>query len=197
VAEYPYGSIQKLADNLRHFGIQNNVITRIMECGDAPLLKRDKPARAEWYRGAMERLDRLVDEPTRQAVRRACACCLGGKRYEMVKAIAARHQTLDDRVRAADKAKLVFGHSVTLEDDGRVRVLFAPEGLESYGCPCLPVSNEPMPVSYCYCCAGHAQHHLETALGRKTEVEVVCTALSTCGKKPCTFLFRLVGSPIS
>ena len=197
MAEYQYGSIQKLSDNLTRFGVDGDVSAQIMEGGEAPRLKRDRPARAEWYRGAMERLDRLVDEPTRQAVRRACACCLGGKRYDTVKAIATRYKTLEDRVRAADKAKLVFGHSVTLEDDGRVRVMFAPEGLESYSCPCLPVSNEPMSVSYCYCCAGHAQHHLETALGRKTEVEVVCTALSTCGKKPCTFLFRLTGAPIS
>ena len=44
-----------------------------------------------------------------------------------------------------------------------------------------------MPVSYCYCCAGHIKRHVQTALGRKLGVRAISTALSTAGKKGCVF----------
>ncbi|HEY3413841.1 MAG TPA: hypothetical protein VGM51_12435 [Armatimonadota bacterium] len=188
--KYAYGRIRKLDESLHQAGIDAEVIAQIMEGGEAITERTSPAAKADWLREAIRKMDRLIEAGPRHSIRESCACCLGGKRLEISKAIARDNQTLEGRIRAANEARFVFGHSVTLEDDGKVMVRFAPEGWESYGCPCLPKAKEPLPLTYCYCCGGHAKHHLQTALGRKLEVTVIHTALSTGGKKPCTFQFR-------
>lgn len=192
MAVYEYGRIRRLDESLRSFGVAPELIARIMEGGGDVTEKTSPATKAEWLGEAMCRLDQLLDSDTTHAVREACACCLGGKRLAMSKAIARENDTLEARIQAANEARFVFGDSVSMQTDGQVMVRFAPDGLESYGCPCLPKAPKPMPLTYCYCCGGHAKHHLQIALGRKLNVTVLHTALSTGGKQPCTFLFRLV-----
>jgi hypothetical protein len=190
--QYEYGRIAKLAENLERAGISQELIGQIMAGGDAIRQATSSEAKAAWLKEAMHRMDKLLDRETRYAVREGCACCLGGKRLKLVKEIAQRGGTLEERVRAADETKFVFGHSVTLQDDGRVLVRFAPEGLPEYRCVCLPKAQEPLSITYCYCCGGHAKHHLQIALGRKLHCEVRSSALSSGGRRPCTFLFTIV-----
>lgn len=64
-------------------------------------------------------------------------------------------------IAAANNTPFVFGHSVSLEADGRVLVSFAPDNLEQYRCVCLPKASEPISITYCYCCGGHVKHHLQ------------------------------------
>jgi len=139
----------------------------------------------------MNRMDALLDEPTRYKVRESCACCLGGKRQEMSKVIGQQYDTLKDRIKAANEARFVFGHSVTMQDDGRVLVSFFPEGQESYRCVCLPKAKGPVSITYCYCCGGHVKHHLQNALQKKLSMEVRSSALESEGKRGCTFLFTI------
>ena len=189
---YEYGRIRVLAQNLARAGIETSVTARILEGGEL-VKKGAKPdKKADWMRGAMERMDALLDAKTRREVRERCACCLGGKRLEASKRIAAEHPDLEDRVKAANDARFVFGHSVTRQDDGTVLVRFSPEGLEHYRCVCLPQAKEPLPITYCYCCGGHVKHHLQIALGRDLECTVRSSALSSGGKRPCAFSFRFV-----
>ena len=190
--DYEYGRIARLAEALAEARIARDVSERILEGGES--IKRDtKPeAKAAWMGEAMRRMDELLDEETRHAAREACACCLGGERGKLSKAIGKRGGSLEERIAAADETKLVFGHSVTLQDDGTVRVAFAPEGQERYGCPCLPKAKQPLPITYCYCCGGHVKHHLKAALGRKLSVEVLSSALSSGGRAPCVFDFAIV-----
>jgi len=189
MGSYEYGRIDKLAQNLEKAGISQEIVDQVMEGGEA-IRRGTKPEKkAEWMKGAMHRMDKLLDRQTRYAVREGCACCLGGKRLKTVKEIAKQNETLEDRVLAANEAKSVFGHSVTLEEDGRVRVCFSPDGLPQYRCVCLPKAKEPLSITYCYCCGGHVKHHLQTALDRKLECRVRSSALSSGGRKPCTFIF--------
>lgn len=191
MAQYEYGRIKILADRLEAAGIAPEVRAKIMSGGES-IKKTDKPEKkAAWMGEAMKRMDALLDEPTRHSVREDCACCLGGKRLEISKGIGRKHETLEDRIGAANEAKFVFGHSVTMQDDGRVLVCFAPEGLDSYRCVCLPKAKEPVSITYCYCCGGHAKHHLQLALGRELSMEVRSSALESGGKRPCTFLFGI------
>ena len=117
--------------------------------------------------------------------------CLGGKRLKLSKEIPKEHETLEARVADANDTRFVFGHSVTLQEDGRLLVRYAPEGSPHCGCVCLPKAREPLPATYCYCCEGHVKHHLQIALGRKLAGVVRSSALSTGGSKPCTFLFTV------
>jgi len=189
---YEYGRIAKLARSLEKHGVNPEVSAGILEGGEAIGGRAKKEVIAAWMRDAMDRMDRLLEPEMRHAVREACACCLGGKRLKLSKAIAKEHTTLEERISAAAETHYVFGHSVTRQEDGTIRVQFAPDGLESYRCPCLPHTPEPFAITYCYCCGGHVKHHLQIALGRALHVEVVSSVLSSGGKRPCVFDLTIV-----
>jgi hypothetical protein len=193
IANYEDGRIRRLAGSLAKAGVAQQLVERIMEGGTT--IERSTPPerKAGWFGEAMDRMDGLLDTKTRHAVREACACCLGGKRLEMSRAIAKQHEALERRVSAANEAKLVFGHSVTMAEDGGILVRFSPEGQSEYRCVCLPKAKEPLSITYCYCCGGHVKHHLQIALGRKLACTVRSSALSSGGRQPCTFLFGFVG----
>ncbi|HOF61768.1 MAG TPA: hypothetical protein PK251_06235 [Candidatus Latescibacteria bacterium] len=188
MARYEYGRIARLADSLAQAGIDEAVCAEISRGGESIRSSTPPAKKAEWMRGAMERMNALIEPEIRHCVREASACCLGGKRLECSKAIAKNHLTLEDRIRAANETRFVFGHSVTLQEDGRVLVRFAPEGLPGYRCVCLPQAGEPISETYCYCCGGHVKHHLQIALGRTLRCTVRSSALASGGREACTFL---------
>ncbi len=189
---YEYGRIRTLAQSLAESGIEPATAARIMEGGELVERGAKPEAKADWMRAAMRRMDALLDTKTRRRVRERCACCLGGRRLEISRSIARDHASLDERIEAANAAKLVFGNSVTRDADGSVVVRFRPEGEASYRCVCLPKAKEPLPITYCYCCGGHVKHHLQTALDHALECTVLSSAVSSGGKRPCAFRFRLV-----
>ena len=188
--EYEYGRIRTLATSLAEAGIWGETAERILEGGAGIRRGATPEKKAEWMAGAMRRMDALLDEPTRRRVREECACCLGGKRLQVSKGIAKSHASLEERIRAANEARLVFGHSVSLTGDGDVLVCFAPDGEPHYRCVCLPKAQQPISITYCYCCGGHVKHHLQTALGCKLDLTVRSSALASGGAQPCTFSFR-------
>jgi hypothetical protein len=190
--QYEYHMIAELAKNLEKNNISKDIIERVMEGGEKIKKTATPQARAEWMKGAMIKLQKSLDVETCKTVREGCACCLGGKRDKLAKAIAQENETLEDRIKAANGTNNVFGHSVEMMKDGKVKVQFFPEGLESYHCPCNSKAHMTMPIAYCYCCGGHVKHHLQNALGRKLDCTTVHTARSTGGKKPCTFTFEIL-----
>jgi hypothetical protein len=190
---YENGRIRVLAASLAEAGICGETAARILEEGDKIGRSSTPESKAEWMAEAMRRMDTLLDEPTRRAVRERCACSLGGKRLQMSRSIARDHESLEERIGAANDARFVFGHSVSLTENGEVLVCFAPEGQPQYRCVCLPKAKEPISTTYCYCCGGHVKHHLQTALGRKVDVTVRSSALASGGTQPCSFLFRFTG----
>jgi hypothetical protein len=192
MSAYECGQIRKLAKALAEEGVPETVARRVLRGGESVGRGASRGERAEWMAEAMRRMDALLDEDTRHSARERCACCLGGKRLDMSRAIARQHGTLEERVRAANEATFVFGHAVSLTEDGDVLVRFAPDGLAHYGCACLPLTEKPMPLTYCYCCGGHAKHHLQKALGRRLDVTVLSSALSSAGHEPCKFLFTIL-----
>jgi hypothetical protein len=186
---YEYHRIGHLAEQLEIAGIDREKIDHIMEGGEDILRKTSPEQKADWFRGAMIRMNRLLDSKTRNAAREACACCLGGRRLKTSRRIAQENESLEDRIKAANEANYVG--SVTMMENGEILVRFAPEGLDRYRCVCLPRAKEPLPITYCYCCGGHVKHHLQIAIGRELDCTVRSSALSSGGKKPCTFSFRI------
>jgi len=192
VKQYGYHLAEKLAENLEKADIEPGIISKIMEGGKA-LGKEDTPkAKAEWMKSAMMRMQKLLDLETCKTVREGCACCLSGKRDKMAKQIFKENGTLEDRIKAANEAHYVFGHSVTMLPDGKIQVQFFPEGWTEYRCPCNSKAQMTMPITYCFCCGGHAKYHLQNPLGHKLDCTTLYTVRSTGGKKPCTFSFRIV-----
>lgn len=192
MTSYEDGKIRRLAVSLAEHGVPITLADAVLEGGAAITGKTSPEAKAAWWRDAMARMDALLDESTRRAVREQCACCLGGRRIKVSRGIGREHGNLDARIAAANDAKLVFGHSVTRTSDGQVLVSFFPEGLERYECVCLRRAGAPISETYCYCCAGHVKHHLQHALGCRVEMTVRSSALASGGRQPCTFLCRLL-----
>jgi len=187
---YEYQRIGKLAEQLESANVDREKIDQIME-GGKDILKKARPEKkAEWMRGAMLKMNKLLDVQTRKTVREGCACCLGGKRLTISKAIAKENDTLEARIKAANEAKYIFGHSVKMMENGEIHVQFAPDGLESYRCYCIK-SEKPLPITYCFCCGGHVKHHLQIALGKEMDCTTRSSALSSGGKFPCAFSFKL------
>jgi len=189
---YEYGRIEKLNEQLVCAGVPEALRADIMAGGELVKKTARPNVKADWLREAMLRLERLLDAETRTAVREGCACCLGGKRAELSAAIG-KLPTFEERLAAANETHYVFGHSVTLQPDGRILVLFAPEGQPPYRCVCLGKEvTEPISLTYCQCCGGHIKHHLQRALGVHLRCEPRATALSSGQQEPCSFFYTIV-----
>ncbi len=192
-ATYTEGRIRRLAEQLHRAKVPAQTFAAIMAGGEAIDPKGGDEHVAAWLAGAMDRLEALLDEPTRVCVRQGCACCLGGKRGQISRDIGLQHDTLEARIAAANEARFVFGHSVQRLADGQIEVSFFPAGLEHHRCPCLPHGDKPQSLTYCECCAGHVKHHLSRALATPVQGRVVASALASGGREGCRFRFEVVG----
>lgn len=190
---YPNGRVRVLARQLKAADVPDEARKAILAGGDKLGAKTRPGQKQRWFAGAIERIDALLDEPTRHAVMERCACCLGGRRLELSRAIARDHETLDERVAAANATPFVFGHSVEHVAVDRFVVRFSPEDLERYHCVCLRGAEGTVSSTYCYCCGGHIKHHLQHALGLKLKVEVLSSALSSGGESGCAFELTRLG----
>ena len=186
---YEYRRIGELATQLENAEVERGIIDQIMEGGTDILRKTSAEKKADWIRGAMFRMNKLIPMTVRKAVREGCACCLGGKRLKMSESIASQNTTLEERIKAANAANYVGG--VTLQDDGEIIVRFNPDSPPPYRCYCLPQARKPLPITYCFCCRGHVKHHLQIALGRELDCTTISSALASGWQKPCAFRLSL------
>jgi len=187
---YEYHRITELGQQLEAAGVTKTNTNKIMEGGEDILRKTIPEKKADWLRGAMLKMNKLLDVKTRKTVREGCACCLGGQRLKISQKIAKENKTLEARVKAANKAHHVG--SVKLQENGEILVQYDMQKTAPYHCYCLPQAKEPLPITYCFCCGGHVKHHLQIALGQKLDCTTRSSALSSGGKFPCTFSFKIL-----
>ena len=62
--KYEYHRIGELAEQLEAAGIETEIIAKMMEGGDNILRKTKSEDKAEWLRGAMLRMNKIIDFPT-------------------------------------------------------------------------------------------------------------------------------------
>ncbi len=186
---YEYHRIGELAKQLAEAKVKPAIIDQIMEGGRDILRKTSPEKKADWMRGAMRRMNKLLPLKTRKIVREGCACCLGGRRLKTSKTIASENATLEERIKAANAANYVG--SITLQADGEILARFNLQKQPPYRCYCLPQAQKPLPITYCFCCGGHVKHHLQIALGRELDCTTISSALSSGGQYPCTFSFKI------
>lgn len=186
------GRIARLAQRLGRAHLAPEIVDRIMAGAEALPKGATHAEVAVWMKGAMERMDALLERETRYAVREGCACCLGGKRREQAKAVAANYATLEERIRAISETRMCYFQNVRLLEDGKIRLSFFPDGWDHYPCSCLRGTHETFSITYCYCCGGHVRRHMQTALDLPLAVEVVSSSLSSGGRLPCVFELRIV-----
>jgi len=188
--KYEYHRIERLAEQLKVANVAPAIINDIMDGGDKVLRKTPPAKKADWLRGAMLKMNNLLDVKTRKAVREGCACCLGGKRLKISQTVFKENNTLEERVKAVSASRVVG--NVTLQSNGEILALFDMQKEPPYRCYCLGQAKEPLPITYCFCCGGHVKHHLQVALGKNLDCTTRSSALSSGGKFPCAFSFKIL-----
>jgi hypothetical protein len=189
--KYKIGLINSLNQSLEKNEIEKKIHEKIME--SAELVKpSSKPIIiAEWCFNAMSKMDELLEDDIKQKIREDCACCLGGKQKKLCTEVNKNYISSDERINAINESHSVFGHEIKVSGKGKYEVKFHEETLPEYKCVCshfkLNGLNKKWSKTWCYCCAGHVKHHLETLLGKQLKVKVISSALSSIGKKNCHF----------
>jgi hypothetical protein len=182
--------VLKLAEKLEEAGIDRREIDNIMEGGDNIGKKTSPVETADWFRSAMLKMGKLLDKETCKTVRENCACCLTGNKMNSCLKIAREIDTLEERIKAVNDKKYICG-SLKMTGENEITAIGDDERYKNR-CVCLPAAREPLPITYCYCCGGHAKTHLQAALGVKLEGGVIASPLSSGNKNPCTFKFRII-----
>jgi hypothetical protein len=182
--------VLKLAEQLEAANTEAKIIARIMEGGEGIDKSLNPGEIADWFRGAMFKMDELIEPKTRYAIREGCACLLTGRKEKSCLKIAREKESLADRVKAVSDLHYICG-DVFIDENGDINTRGDTTGKYGNKCVCLIMAKEPVSITYCYCCGGHFKHHLQTALGVKLECTAITTPLSTGNKSPCTFSFRI------
>lgn len=167
------------------------VMKKIMEGSDGILEKTDAKKKASWMKGAMERLDKLVDEETRFKIMENCGFnCAKMNKGAIEKAVARRKKvkTVDEFIEAEQKNPT---KGTRLAREGNV--LYQYYTPQSYGVRCYcemvaAVEGEVSPT-YCHCSKGFVKTLWETVLEKPINVEFIHSVIS--GANECKFAIHI------
>nr|MDO8135622.1 DUF6144 family protein [Candidatus Njordarchaeum guaymaensis] len=186
--------IEEIGRNVGHFAGEA-VTKKVMEGSEKITASTSKGKVASWVKGAMDRLDALVDEKTRTQIMENCGynCALHNKAViERAKAKRSKYKSLEEFLEAEQK-KPMAGTKLVREGD-KLHWYFTPRSFRTpMRCFCgllrgLP-QNETISRSYCNCSKGFVKKYWEGVLGRPVDVDVLQSAAS--GAKECKFAIRL------
>lgn len=96
------GAVERFRSALREQQVAEPVAAQIMAGYERISDKSGKARKAAFFAQAIQRMDELLDPPTRHAIRDACACSKGGWREEAARKLAQEYagRSLEDKVRA-------------------------------------------------------------------------------------------------
>jgi predicted hydrocarbon binding protein len=153
------------------------VMKKVMEGSEGIFEKTDAKKKASWMKGAMERLDMLVDEGTRFKIMENCG-------YNCAK---MNRGAIEEAV--AEQKKPMKGTRLVREGN----VLYQYYTPQSYGvrCYCEMVAAAEGEVSptYCHCSKGFVKKLWEAVLEKPVDVELIQSVIS--GANECKFAIHL------
>jgi len=186
--------IREIGENVKRLA-GKDVMDKVME-GREQITASSKPEKvARWVQGAMESLDALVDEETRNQVMTNCGynCArVNSSPIEKAKARRKKFRTEDEFLRAEQK-KPPTGTRLVREGN-TVYQFYTPRSFtHPMRCYCsllrgLP-EGEMASLTYCQCSRGFVQKYWEGILGRPVEVELLESSVS--GAQECKFAVHL------
>ena len=175
--------------------IDQETISKIF-AGDQSISDRsDKKQKAAFFTQAVQCMDEVLDAVTCHDIRDACACSKGGYRLKAVQKLAQEYAGCSLAEKVAALNQVTHMGKPALNPDGSITAGIGEKG--GFECPC-PVFNgsgvqEPVSLTYCYCCAGHFRFHYQIALGVKLETKaVLSSALNSLRTEPCRFVYEVV-----
>ena len=171
------------------------VAAKVMAGSEQITEKTDKKKTALWVKGAMERLDALVDDETKTRIMRNCGYNCAKKNSRVIERALARRKKYGsvDEFLAAEQQKPMKG--TRLQREGAILYQFyTPQAFtRPMRCYCgllreLP-REETVSVTYCNCSRGFVEKYWEKVLGKPVEVDILQSAIS--GAKECKFAIHL------
>lgn len=150
---------------------------------------------AVWVKGAMDRLDGLVDEQTRAQVMARCGHGCARVNQRIIETAKARRKTYLslDAFLAAEQRSPMPGTMLRREGDV-LYVVYTPQAFtRPMRCYCsllrgLP-ADETVSPTYCLCGKGFVEKKWEALLGRPVKVKLLQSVVS--GAPECTFAVYL------
>jgi predicted hydrocarbon binding protein len=167
------------------------VMKKVMEGSEGIFEKTDAKKKASWMKGAMEKLDKLVDEETRFRIMENCGFnCAKMNKGAIEEAVARRKKfkTVDEFIDAEQKTPT---KGTRLAREGNV--LYQYYTPQSYGvrcyCEMVAAAGGEVSPTYCHCSKGFVKTLWETVLEKPVNVEFVQSAIS--GADECKFAIHI------
>lgn len=193
MAENDLGMYRVIGDFVEQYAgreTRENVMEGVEE-----LTRVSDEAKSLWVKGALERLDELLDEEIAAKVMVGCghACArINGVAVKMGVEKRMRYGSVEDYLEAEQRDPIP---GTRLEREGDVlHQYYIPHTLrEGLRCVCSRISSLPadqmISPTYCNCSKGYAEKFWEAVLGRPVEVELVQSTMT--GANECKFTIHL------
>lgn len=171
------------------------IAAKVMEGSEQITEKTDKKKIAEWVKGAMERLDALVDEGTRVQIMQNCGynCAEVNKRViERAKARRKKYKSIDEFLEA-EQRKPMKGTKLVRKGNVLYQFYTPQTFTKPMRCYCsllreLP-PKENVSITYCNCSKGFVEKFWESILEKPVKVDLIQSTVS--GAKECKFAIHL------
>ena len=188
------GAIKELGRNLDRFAGET-ISKKVMEGSEKITASSGKKEVAEWVKGAMDRLDKLVDEKTRIQVMENCGynCALVNKRMiEKAKARRKKYKTTGEFLEA-EQRKPMKGTKLLREGNILYQSYTPQLFTKLMRCYCsllrgLP-ADEKISLTYCHCSKGFVKKFWENVLEKPVKVELIQSVVS--GAPECKFAIHM------
>jgi hypothetical protein len=175
--------------------VGKSIAAKVMEGSEQITEKTDKKKIAQWVKGAMERLDALVDEKTRvQAMVNCGYNCARINRRAIDSAVRRREKyaSIDDFL-AAEQRNPMKGTRLIREGNVLYQFYTPQTFTRPLRCYCglfrgLP-ADDTVSLTYCNCSKGFVEKYWEALLQKPVEVDLMQSAIS--GAKECKFAIHL------
>jgi len=150
------------------------------------------------------KMEALLDPEIVYQVLDSCAC---GTSRKLIAGISAmKSETLEEKIEEIGRlGDFHSGWIIGINPDNTLTAGWHIKENESFACVCsadvgkklrvrdLPLAGRVMPLTYCFCCAGHCRQHLQKLLDIELRTkEIVSSPINSGGKKPCEFIFEIV-----
>jgi len=171
------------------------VSKKVMEGSDGITEKTDKTKIAKWVRGAMERLDAMVNEETKIQIMENCGhnCAdVNKKVIERTKLRRKKFKSADEFLEAEQK-KPIAGTRLVREGNMLYQFYTPKTFTRPMRCYCGLLRGLPdratVSKTYCHCSKGFVKKFWESVLERPVKVELIQSAV--LGANECKFAIHL------
>lgn len=168
---------------------------KVMEGSEGITEKTDKLKMAEWVRGAMERLDAMVDEETKIQIMENCGRNCADVNKKVIERAKARRKKFKstDQFLEAEQKKPMTGTRLVKEGNMLYQFYTPRSFTRPMRCYCgllrgLP-DEKTVSKTYCHCSKGFVKKFWESVLEKPVKVDLIQSAVS--GADECKFAIHL------